>query len=451
MIQFRQKEFIAQFAPLLANVGKTLAAAGGGTTTATGAVVGGNKFLGALDVGGKVAGLAQIPMGMKQADDAAKQQEEVLRQQNLDSKRQAKALNNLANATAKAAKANPGMSSTIASNNGQAMGKLFSGHPNFRAKWNNVKQVAGDMWKVGNKDRAINKRVAGTIATGVTAAGLAYGVNKIIAHDARKHGLMAEQTKEQKEEAKETRKKNLKKAAIGTLATAGTVALGTMAAKKGLLGNSAQKFANTKLTRTNIKNQGKLAASELGEGFKNQFNNPMGTAVTLAFGAGIPLAQYASMRLQQRAQEKQSEGESQKEYSATNNKSNWLTNTFNYGKELVKSAAKTGKKEFKFFKKNPGQSILGGLSNHYGGGGRERTSKFVSELQKQGASSGHNSTVKVAKWLGDHKKTALVGSIGVGLALAKPYAWGNKLGMKAAETIDTDAYAYDKANRQMIE
>lgn len=438
MIQFRQKEFIA---PLVAGIGKALTTAGQGS-----------KLLGALNMGGQAAGIAQIPMGIKQSNDAAKQQEEALRQQNLDSKRQAKAINNLANATAQAAKANPGMSSTIASNNGQAMGKLFSGHQNFRAKWNNVKQVAGDMWKVGNKDRAINKRVAGTIASGVTAAGLAYGVNKIIAHDARKHGLMAEQTKEQKEEAKETRKKNLKKAAIGTLATAGTVALGTMAAKKGLLGNSAQKFANTKLTRANIKNQSRLVASELGEGFKGQFNNPVGAAMTIGLGAGIPLAQYASARLQQRAQEKQSEGETQREYSAkVVNNNNWLMRTLNSGKEMVKSAAKTGKNEFKFFLKKPGQSILGGISNWRGGGGREGVSRFTSELKKQGNSSGHNATVKVANWLDNHKKTALAGSIGIGVALAKPWAIGNKLGMKAAETIDTDAYAYDKANRQMIE
>jgi len=387
MIQFRQKIFLA---PAMAGMG----------------------LMNAIGIAGIAQGGAQMIQSSKQME----QQQQMQRQSDLmarkNAKMQADALNNIANKA-------PQMGTQIAP-------KLFSAKPGF---FKNARQVARDMLIVGNKNGKLRRKMTGMLATGATFGALAYGTNKLIAHDARKNGLLPEQSEEDIQEAKNNRKKSIKKIALGTLATAGTLAASYGAAKRGFLGKKAQNFATNNITRKNIKGQASIFKRDLRDGFKEQFSSPGAMIATTAFGVGFPLLSYLPEKIQKQKQQEVSKAEEQKTYSF-----------------------RTGLRRFI---KNPVKRILSGMSSFMGTGGEKGLSNFSKKLRKQGknslSSGGSNATIKVADFLERHPKTGLVGAIGIGSAIWAPMGWGEKTVSKAADLVDNDANAYSKFKEKQVQ
>lgn len=108
-------------------------------------------------------------------------------------------------------------------------------------------------------------------------------------------------------------------------------------------------------------------------------------------------------------------------------------------------------KNAKIFK-TPGQTILGGISNMSGGGGRKGVYKFGHQLNRYGKHSGSVWSQKAGKFIMDHPKTALAGSIPVGAAvMAGTWGAGEKIVNKTARALDKDAFKYQDSKNQEIQ
>ena len=99
---------------------------------------------------------------------------------------------------------------------------------------------------------------------------------------------------------------------------------------------------------------------------------------------------------------------------------------------------------FQEFKKAPGQFVLGKISEREGGGGRKGVAKFGADLEQLGKKNKNNLSQKAGKFIKENPKTALVGSIGVGLGVAKLGGMGEKAATKALKTVDKNAFAYEE-------
>jgi len=408
MIRFKHKIFAV---PLIAGAASAL-----GSSAAV-------NGLTAASIGMQGVGMIQ---GNKQAAAAEEQQAQALLQQKKsdkmaqqNAKMQADALNKLANK-------NPQLGAQVA--------KTFSAPMIMK----NIGQVAKDMWTVGNKNGAIRKRVAHGVAMGATMGALAYGTNKFIAKDARKNGLLpGKNDPELQKSAAEDRKNTLKKVATGALAIGGTLAA-VHGANKGMFGQKAQQFVKTKLpSTTKLKSTGSAFSKDLVHGFKDQFTNPSSTVMTLGFGVGLPAIGYMKERSQMKDQVNQSTEPQQKTYA------------------IPATAINTFGKGLKNFAKAPVKKTLSGMSSFMQTGGEKGLNNFTKQLTQQGvksqAAGGSDATLKVANFMNNHKKTALVGSIGVGAMLFKPWGWGEKVVSKGVGLVDKDANAYTKFKEKQVQ
>lgn len=102
--------------------------------------------------------------------------------------------------------------------------------------------------------------------------------------------------------------------------------------------------------------------------------------------------------------------------------------------------------------KTPGKTILGGISNLSGGGGRKGVENFGKNLYNRGIKSGSKWSQNVGKFIMKNPKTSLGASIPVGLGImAGTWDTGEKIVRKGAEAIDKNAYAYQKSKEQEIQ
>lgn len=119
-------------------------------------------------------------------------------------------------------------------------------------------------------------------------------------------------------------------------------------------------------------------------------------------------------------------------------------------KRLLTGASKSVRNSQIF--KTPGQTILGGLSNLSGGGGRKGVYKFGHQLNRYGKYSGSVWSQKAGKFIMDNPKTALAGSIPVGSAvLGATWGTGEKIVNKTARALDKDAFKYQDSKNQEIQ
>lgn len=99
----------------------------------------------------------------------------------------------------------------------------------------------------------------------------------------------------------------------------------------------------------------------------------------------------------------------------------------------------------------PGQTILGGISNMFGGGGRKGVYKFGHQLNRYGKHSGSKWSQKAGQFIMNNPKTALIGSIPVGMGvMASTWDLGDKLIRKGAKKFDKNAYAYQESKEEEI-
>ena len=176
---------------------------------------------------------------------------------------------------------------------------------------------------------------------------------------------------------------------------------------------------------------GKVVSSTLGKTFLGKHAGSIVSGV--AFGAGIPLLGYYAGKKAEQDQIKQSQPKTalptQKSYAS------------------ISGIVKGLKSGWKSFKAHPGQSVLGKMSSLSGGGGKSG----VDNLAKEFKQSKNPWTQKVGDFIEKHPKTALTGSIGVGVATTFPvWSAGENLTRKGLEKIDKNAFAYEKMQNQQI-
>lgn len=123
--------------------------------------------------------------------------------------------------------------------------------------------------------------------------------------------------------------------------------------------------------------------------------------------------------------------------------------------DMSKLAESSGKSKLAAIQKNSkagrkvGEGLLGGISKMWLGAGRQETAGFLNKLAKNGNVS--QTTRDTANWLSNHKRTALVGAIGVGSIAFKPFTWGEKAVRGAAKSVDKNAFAYEKSKEQQVQ
>lgn len=100
----------------------------------------------------------------------------------------------------------------------------------------------------------------------------------------------------------------------------------------------------------------------------------------------------------------------------------------------------------------PKETILGGISNMSGGGGRKGVYKFGHQLERYGRHSGSEWSQKAGKFIMNNPKTALVGSIPVGAGvMAATWGAGEKMVNKTARTLDKNAFKYQDSKNENIQ
>ena len=380
----------------------------------------------------------------------------------------------------------------------KAKQKSYSADPNKKKEVlgfvKNLKQLASD--------RGVKKTIMKTAVGGAAVVGTKYLVDKAIQRDIKKSGL--EKVNEETPEQAAARKKSRKRAIlIGAGTTAAAVGAG-IAAKKGAFGTNAQKWANTNLTKAKFKAKAVGAKNAVKNGFLDAYTNvdetgkrkldKLGVGLT-AVGVAAPVAKYAIAKRAHKKQIKQSQGENQDENTKkqpenrTYSNIKTTTNTSissNSQEQAAEQAQIEAKKKARRrailigtgvtaasaigagialnkinkadssspmwmrkakvglykFKKAPVKTVLGKVSDAKGGGGRKGVAKFGEDLENLGIKNNNALSQKAGKFIKENPKTALLGSIGVGIGIKKIGGLGEKAATKAIKAVDKNAFAY---------
>ena len=244
-----------------------------------------------------------------------------------------------------------------------------------------------------------NIMIGGTLA-GAGMAASSYAADKAVQHDMKKSGIPLEKRPETKQ--KEYSASKFGKGVLSGVKKAGKVVKDAAKANKGMI------------------------------------------VTTSALGALPVVSGYAAEKEQLKAQIKDTKKSAPetRSYSIIRGVSKWL-----------KGAGKTLKKNWGTFKKHPGQSTLGWVSNNIGqGGGRKEVMNFGKELEQRGLKSGSKLSQKAGKFIYTNPKTSLVGSTVIGLGvMANTWDRGEKTVKGLAKKLDKDAYAYQESKDQEIQ
>lgn len=252
---------------------------------------------------------------------------------------------------------------------------------------NTVKNAIGLGKDVGKIAWKNRRNLAGGLIAGAALSGTSYITDKVIQHDMKKSGIPLPPKKEQREYS-------LNKGSI----------------MKGI------KFAGRELKQTAKQNKMMIGSMAL-----------LGSAPTA---------------LGYMAEKKELKDQIKNTVPPVKEKTYSLASSIgNFGKKI---------KAAPIFH-TPGQTILGGISNIFGGGGRRGVYKFGHQLNRYSKHSGSEWSQKAGKFIMDHPKTALVGSIPVGAGImAGTWDAGEKLVRKGMKKVDKNAYAYQESKEEEI-
>lgn len=355
---------------------------------------------GALIAGGTLLGLKQGADGNAAQEEA---NEKMLREQKKHNKVMEEVARKNANAAIEAEKSFAALPTSVLSrgmarvkNVGRAIGNTTAG--GF------AKDLLGTQ----------KENIKTAIGSGVGFAALGYAGNRLAAS-----------VKDHKENNDEGNKSFLKKAALGTAAVGGSL----LAARKGLMGKTAQTFMTTGKGGSALKSLGKAVNSSIRDEETGKINK-MAVGMN-AFFLGAPTVSY----LTQKKSQNDMVDNTQKEFS-------------------IMAGIKSG---FGSLRNNFGQKMTSGLSHvgsifgFYGKGGTKAVQNTVGKLAEAGKASGNPWTQKTAEFLGKHKKTANVLAAGGSLAAGgAAMGIGSSLVDKPMKTIDKDAYKMGESENDKI-
>lgn len=92
-----------------------------------------------------------------------------------------------------------------------------------------------------------------------------------------------------------------------------------------------------------------------------------------------------------------------------------------------------------------GEGLIGGYGTLMGVGPKETTG-FLRKMSR----SGDTATAKTADWLLRHKRAGLLGGAVAGSIAFKPFGWGDAAAKKAIGAVDKNAFAYEKSKEQQV-
>lgn len=117
---------------------------------------------------------------------------------------------------------------------------------------------------------------------------------------------------------------------------------------------------------------------------------------------------------------------------------------------LLRKTWKNLKTTAKSFRKRPVTTVLdlGSKSNHMGG--LKGTNSFGRRLEEAGIKSGNQTSQKVGQFIKRNPKTALAGSIILGIGIGKAGQLGYKKTRKFIEDHDKNAFAYEKSQGMIV-
>ncbi len=257
----------------------------------------------------------------------------------------------------------------------------------------------------------------------------------------------------------------LKKAAIGTAATVGTVATLRRVGPAGL-----RKSINEMYMTYGKKLAGKSGNGKLGNWMMNSGANQWGKAqasvvkeaisnkISSGNSANSILTDYKKLKEIETKRFKDKPEEFKKYLDKLKLQKKQGQNAGRAVFDAEKYADKVGKLKLQnitsnngtisnFHRRKLGEGFLGGVSKIMGIG-RKTTKGFLGRMAQNPNNS--ESTRKTAAWLQKHGRTALAGSVAVGGLAWKPFGWGDAAVRKPISAIDKNAFAYEKSQEQQV-
>ncbi len=92
-----------------------------------------------------------------------------------------------------------------------------------------------------------------------------------------------------------------------------------------------------------------------------------------------------------------------------------------------------------------GEGLIGGIGSIFGAGKRT-TSGYLAKMSRTGTGN----TKKTADWLLRHKGVGLTGGVAIGSLTFKPWGWGDTAVKKTLGAVDKNAFAYEKSKEQQV-
>lgn len=229
----------------------------------------------------------------------------------------------------------------------------------------------------------------------------------------------------QPQEQKRKRGSVLGKAALGTLATVGTVAALRRVGPAGL-----RKGINDMYMTYGKKLAGKAGTGKVGNWIMNSGAKEYGKAQAKIAQKGLKSVIKAGAAGAEKA----------KSALASFNAAEYANKVGGSRLNLIKSGQHSRKL---------GQGLLNGVSKMWTGANGQQVNGFLNRMAKDTTNSA--STRKAAEFLSKHKRTAAVGSIAVGSIAFKPFGWGEKAVRGATKAVDKNAFAYEKSKEQQVQ
>lgn len=278
------------------------------------------------------------------------------------------------------------------------------------------------------------------------------------------------QYSDEEQQAQPQRKRGsvLKKLAVGTAVTAGTLATLRRVGPAGM-----RKSINTMYMTYGKKFAGKSGAGKVGNWMMNSGAKEYGKAqakiAEKALKSRIAQAPNAAKQLADTAGLEKIRAEKflndPKGYKNYVNKLKGLANQESTARaekalanfDKAKFAEAAGKQKLGYIKSDNavvsrihsrkiGEGVLGGVGS-FMGAGKKQTTGFLGKLAKNSA---NEDTRKTAEWLLKHRRAGLVGGVAVGSLAWKPFGWGDTAVKKSLGAVDKNAFAYEKSKEQQV-
>lgn len=304
---------------------------------------------------------------------------------------------------------------------------------------NGAGKVAGDMiWDHRNK-------VIAGVAGGAGMAAVHYGVNKGLQHNMKKNGIdMAAIRDMQKEQQQMYSNTN-----PGLEERIGRDQFGNITGKE-----YWTKQINPQGNRTNsprlVRTESLTRGQKLGHYVKENVAGPMALGMSAMFE--IPnVAGYATEKDKLKALSDMARA--RKGLSPLPTKQQ-LTN--NSGTKQMMQPQQQRQYSFgsgiRNFFKAPVRNTLAKIDSFTGGRGLAGVDNFANRITDAGKKYDSKALQNVGKWVGNHKKLTMAGSIGTGFyVMGKTMDLGEKMVNKPLKAIDPNAYAYDDYKEQAIQ